>query len=723
MSGYFYYSTGFLAVATVLVATPAAAQDVRQSSPYQRRVVDPDQRAPVVIAKPRADAVILRSEQPKELVQSLSVKRQMTLANIKSKPVQQLGTTSLNFKPMLDNPRAPFNVAAKLRIMPQVAEVMADETIAYEIDQGVIVSSAITYRLKPGTCTDFLRLAALSATGVQCASPVSDAAFANKKDAHYVANPGERAKALADAKAKREIMRQDIAADVADLRASFSDRARYVELTNQLGAAEVTRLAALTDDQLTLELINSAENTVEQLFYIPKQELPNLKLANGFQPHIATSRLTLAPEGTGEKQPPKIGKAAPADETTLNLKPHVFLTGFTLGRGYEWRQRIQKTIKWCVVGCKKTYHAEIYAGFGLGFGLRFPMQVSGLYQYKKNNNGESASLTPNFVPINGSEADYVEAGLPPLQVFKGKELVAEAQAYAGIGFKLPVIGTGGSPEVKVGRDYTDGLPAPYTGGQFQPPVPGQSDLKPLTKVFDDADLLLGVGNYGVVGAQILPALKAELKSDSLRFTLRDNVSGKSTILTSTGQTVPLGVNPADKSSSFSIADPVYNLYFLATPGLTGRIFIDLSVWSNNWDWPVWFPQFSVKLPPDGVDFACHEGTICSRSYVYSPTRQDESVGPANPTESELQGWAIGFDNKWLPQCPDKKCELAIKIVRQGTIYGNSKLGEEKAALLNQGNTDEAQAKNLLIFKGYLNANNEAAKVIEEAKKRVVKDRK
>ena len=230
MSGCLYQSTSFLAAATALIVSTANAQDVRSSSSY-RRAAPADQQTPVVITNPRADAVILRSEQPADLVKSLPVKRQLTLSNIRSKPVQPIGGDTLNFKPMLDNPRAPFNVAAKLRIMPQVAEVLADDTTAYEIDQGVIVRSAITYRLKPGACSDFLRLAALSTTGVQCTSPVNDAAFANNKDAHYVADPAKRKAALADANAKRELMRQDIAADVADLRASFSDRARYVELT------------------------------------------------------------------------------------------------------------------------------------------------------------------------------------------------------------------------------------------------------------------------------------------------------------------------------------------------------------------------------------------------------------------------------------------------------------------------------------------------------------
>jgi hypothetical protein len=471
MADHFLRKIGILTTTAGLLAIPAKAQETRASSPYLRRAVDADQRAPVVIAAPRPDAVILRSEQPRDVVQSLPVKRQIPLSSIRSKPLQMLGSNSLNFKPMLDNPRAPFNVAAKLRIMPQVAEVLADETTAYEIDQGVVVRSALTYRLKSGACSDFLRLAALSTTGVQCAAPVSDAAFSNKKDAHYVADPAKRAKAIADAKVKRETMRQDIAADVADLRASFGDRARYVELTAQLGDAEVSRLAALTDEQLTQELVNSAETTVDQTFYIPLQELPNFQLAKGMRPRNATSRKALPPEGEGEKLPPKIGKVAPAEETALNLKPRIFLTGFTLGRGYEWRQQVTKTIKWCVVGCKKSYYAEIYAGFGLGFGLRFPLQLSGLYQYRNDSKGERASVTPNFVPINGSEADYTAAGLPSLQIFKGKELVAEAQAYAGIGFKLPVIGGGGSPEpLKVGQDYTEGLPDPYTGGQFQPPV-------------------------------------------------------------------------------------------------------------------------------------------------------------------------------------------------------------------------------------------------------------
>jgi hypothetical protein len=107
-------------------------------------------------------------------------------------------------------------------------------------------------------------------------------------------------------------------------------------------------------------------------------------------------------------------------------------------------------------------------------------------------------------------------------------------------------------------------------------------------------------------------------------------------------------------------------------------------------------------------------------YIHRRGKMKAWVRPIRP---RANCWAIGFDNKWLPQCPDKKCELAIKIVRQGTIYNNQKLGEEKAALLKAGKTDEAQATNLKIFKGYLNANNEAAKVIEEAKKRVVKDRK
>ncbi len=32
---------------------------------------------------------------------------------------------------------------------------------------------------------------------------------------------------------------------------------------------------------------------------------------------------------------------------------------------------------------------------------------------------------------------------------------------------------------------------------------------------------------------------------------------------------------------------------------------------------MWFPAIAVTLPPGGIDFSCHAGTVCKRDYVYN----------------------------------------------------------------------------------------------------------
>ncbi len=726
---YLLPSTAALTFASLpLFCSTLAAQDA-PARPILRipvqAVAKQQTESPRLIAPTRSNAVVIKSEEPTSVIKSLTVRQQLPLNSIRANPRIQFGEASLDFKPMLDNPMAPFNVASRLRAMPQAATVVADETTAYEIDQGMVVQSRITYRLQPGTCSDNARRTAVMRAGVPCANRLSDeqldALFADRQNPRFVADPTQRSKAIAEAQAQRAQLRQQISSDIAELRRSLNDPARRSAIEAKIGAAETARLATLSDDELALEMVNNAETSIEQIVFIPKAETPlsagavkALSALNGQgKSEQAGFTLTRAPGFAATAA--AINKANPAVDTVRSLPTRIFLTGFTLGREYEWRKRIEKTINWCGWGCKKTYFAELYAGFSYGFGLRFPMQMSGLYSYRMVNGVEKASLTPQYMPINGTAQQYLDAGLANSQVFDGKELVAEARAWAGAGYKLPV--GSGSVSFETGKDFTSGLPAPFTNGQFRPPAPGESGLPAMQKVFDDFDLIGGRANFGIVGGQVFPAVKVELKSDSLRFKLNDLVKGTSTTITSTGQQIDLGINPSDKVSRFTLGDPVYNLGFLVTPGLNARLFIDLAVWSGQWDWPVWLPQLAVQLPPGGVDFACHADTVCSRSYIVSPTRQSEAEGPTSAVELELEQWAFGFDNKWLPQCPDKKCEVAIKIVRQGTIFNVKKLAAEKDAA---SDPDVAKQKNLLMFKAYLDAHNEAAGLIEEAKQRVAK---
>ena len=562
MARYLYYTVALVSVSTALIASPAVAQDARQPSPNLRAAQRPDVQNRPVITNPPSGAIILRAEPANVTIQSLHVLRQLPIANIRSQPIVKVGTTNLDFKPMLNNPRALFNIATSLRKLPKFAEVMDEKTLATEVDQGMIVNSTLTYRLKPGACSDSGRRAMIAKAGVSCATQLNDAAlvsaFANPKDAHYVADPGERATALAAAKSNRAASASQIAADITELRGSLNDPTKRAQIDASVGVGESTRLAGLSDDQLTMELVNSAESTVDQTIFIPRNETPNARLSTSkFSPRngnaAASPIIPLVLSSTSS--------APPVQDTIRNLDTRIFLTGFTLGREYEWREGVSTSIKWCVVGCKKTYYAEAFARIGLGFGLRFPIQISGLYKHHVENGKETATLTANYEPINGTTADYALAGLPTAQQFNGKEIVAEAIAEAGVRFKIPYYGEGGTPPLKIGDDYTTGLPEPFANGQFKPPAPGELGFPALTKKFEDQDMLLGVANWGVIGAKVFPQVKFELHSTSLRFKFRDFLNDKTTVLETTGQTVPLTVDADDHSSRFALSEPDYTLGF------------------------------------------------------------------------------------------------------------------------------------------------------------------
>jgi hypothetical protein len=94
------------------------------------------------------------------------------------------------------------------------------------------------------------------------------------------------------------------------------------------------------------------------------------------------------------------------------------------------------------------------------------------------------------------------------------------------------------------------------------------------------------------------------------------------------------------------------------------------VWSNNWDWPIWFPQLAIELPPGGVDFGCHEGTVCSRSFTFN------AKGASSPYEVELDKQASAFEARWTPQCLDETCKVGIRFVKLGTTLNGRRAFEQ-----------------------------------------------
>ncbi len=687
----------------LLVGNSQAQQmPIRANTSFARQVVSVKQEItppPSAAVYARPGSVTLKPGSTSTLMKSLTIKKRYPLDLLRKQPVIMLGKSRIDIKPLFRNPASLNNIAGRLRSHPALTSVISEKTEVIMVEQGLIVRQFLNYHVKTGVCSNPTRRQQLKRSGADCFTRLTaagrTAAYANPNDPHYVANPAKRAKVIAATAKETAKERTEFTKGIAKFRAMMNDPAQRAKVISEVGPKEADRLAALGDDQLEAELINSADTQIEDVMFIPDHGKLDDMQASKTRFHIPKANI-----------PEKV-------DIEHSLQPHIFLTGFTLGREYEWRRRVSVTVKACLVGCKKTYFAEVYAGFGYGFGLRFPIKMGGLYAYHRVGLQESASVAPVFEPINGSASDYAETGLPSDKIFKGRELVAELTAYAGMNFKVPFHSDGVS--TNAGKDLTEGLPAPFTNGQFKPPAPGESNALDKEVFFNDTDLLVGLANYGVVGAKILPAIKVGLTSDRLRLKLKDNLSGRETEMLNSGRTYPLAVDHKDHSSSFTIGYPDYRLAFQVTPGLDARLFVDVSIWSHNWDWPVWFPQVAITLPPGGMDFTCHERTICSRDYRYSPTVTQEKQGAVQPPndqmEREVFNWRNAYRKKYLPQCPYlplRFCETAIEAVAQTT--GNQILNEMRA----QPKYPSKETASIMIKKA-INADKKGKDIILETK--------
>jgi hypothetical protein len=638
---------------TFLVALAASGYAFAQNGPAQPRIIM-HQNLP--------NSVILRGEDHAITMQRLRVVRQYRIEDLRSRPQIVMGESKLDFTPMLNNPKSVSNIALRLRAMPKNVEVKEDTSEISEVDQGLVLHHVLSYRILPGKCADSGAQAQLSQAGVACFTKESAsqrlAEFATPGHPRYVADPVKRQAAIAAYQQRSAQADAEANQHIADLRKSFADPKQRSAMVAQLGAAEVARISNLNDDQLKAEIINSSVQRVEQTAFVYKLDssqyahAPNvLRISPNAQEMAAGKQLlhmTIPEGGAANAQFPKMlvvepsanyhVQAAPAsprnttDQTTdVDLGSYIYLTGFTLSHDYEWSLEVDTTVNWCLVGCSSTYSVRLFAGFNYGFGLRFPIQTHLKYHNVVHpNQTADANFTADFEPAKytsdaDSVAQFKSTGLENDQIFDGKELVAQVGADAGVDFNLPVIG---SKEIKFSPtlDFTNFLPPPYQGGHFSPPAPGTKGIDTVYK-FDQLDFLGGLLDFGVVSGKVFPAVDINLHSDKLQFTLNDEVLNKQFNLFSPGQTVSLGTDKNKKfDSHFSFGNPVYNLGFTLTPGIDAQLAVDLAVWSQTWDWIVWFPQLAVDLPPGGIDFGCHAGTTCVRDFQPKEGIQSSAQG-------------------------------------------------------------------------------------------------
>jgi hypothetical protein len=268
-------------------------------------------------------------------------------------------------------------------------------------------------------------------------------------------------------------------------------------------------------------------------------------------------------------------------------------------------------------------------------------------QYHRQVTGKktAANVKVGFQPFDGSAADYAKAGLQQGQIFNGQEFVAEFKTGAGIGYDLPVLGSD-KLGINLDLDLTQYLPSPFTGGNFAPPAPGQT-LNSAPIDIAQVDLFGNLFDLATLQATLNPAIEVGVTSKGLSFDLVDKMNktrqepnGHLVHLTQTA-TVPLATDPKDHSTDFLLTNPVYNLGILVTPGVVVNVGVDLGVWSQTWTAPVWFPQLAIELPPNGIDFSCHDGTICTHEYQQNASQA--KVGAVTAADVVKQIQAQGCD--------------------------------------------------------------------------------
>ena len=633
---------------------PAAQPDIRSATamsqvPQASAPVTGTARAqiPVLVAqRPISNSVMLRGTYT-ETMQRLHVVRKYAMADVRTRPQVTLGQAHLDFTPMLNNQKTLFNIAVKLRALPQHVEVKDDSSDISEVDEGLVIHHTLTYRILPGKCSDPSAKAQLAQAGIGCfeqgAANERLAEFSRPGAARYVADASKRQQAATAYQRNIAASTADANQGIANLRKALANPTQRAAIVSQVGEAETARMNTMSDDQLKEELINSSVQHYEETLFVPKVESSNYAhpqhtlniAASSAEINEVHHLLQDGVNGPAPSNFPKLLKvfpgsalhlnptAAPAGDKAadLQLGPYYFLTGFTIAHDYEWNWGVSITINWCVFGCSSTYGIQLNAGFNYAFGLRFPIQSEFKYHTVVHpNNTYEANLSGTFEPIEGNVDDFFAAGLSGDQMYDAKEIVAQVGANAGFNINLPGWGVGDS--FSAGVDFTNFLPSPYTGGRFQPPAPGSGGIN-TDYTFNQIDLLGGLLDFGAVGGQLFPSVRINLHSDKLKFTVNDEVQRHQSDIYAPPKPMSVGTERSGTAvmSHFSIGNPVYNLGFTVTPGLTPNVFVDIAIWSDNWNWTLWFPQLAVDLPPGGVDFGCHAGTTCVVDFtpVFNPS--------------------------------------------------------------------------------------------------------
>ena len=286
--------TSRISVGTCLVAATLAA-GVAATLAHGQTI--PERSGP---RRALPSAVILNGGTNAEIMQRVRVTRQYSLANVRSNPRVMVGEGSMDFTPMLNNPHALVNVAQRLHAMPQQVQVQEDSADVNEIEQGVIIHEVLTYKVRPGACSNPGGQAQLARAGVNCftrSTPAQrEASFSTPRDAHFVADPARRRVAMIASQNQTAAVQADATKHIADLRRELADPSQRAAISARIGAAETARLSSLSDDELEGEIINSGTQRFEETAFVPRtQSAYYAHPATNLQAHVLSRRARHGP--------------------------------------------------------------------------------------------------------------------------------------------------------------------------------------------------------------------------------------------------------------------------------------------------------------------------------------------------------------------------------------------------------------------------------------------
>jgi len=375
----------------------------------------------------------------------------------------------------------------------------------------------------------------------------------------------------------------------------------------------IASLSKASESDLTKLMLDNAQIRISNTLYLfpsksATQTLNKLELIQKDR-NNSTQRTT------------KNGKTSTRTRSgTYQIGPNTFLTGFTYADSFFWSKTFEYNLDY---GAGSTLmRITPYTEFSYGLGLRFPLQIKGQYTYNTNNKRQ-ATIRVSANPINASRQQYQTTGLSGNLLFGGREIVAEIAADAGIEYQLPT-GNGRirPPGMPFRLDFTKHLPSAFKtnriAGDFAPP----NLHRPLSGIAEaPIDLLAGRGDYtaGDYGFdfEVKPALKINLNNSELGFTLQDlkNNSSQKVRLRNNNQSTKSVRVDSQGRSMFKIKDPYYELTLNLTPGIRLKGSVDVGAWEKRMNEFIPFPALAITIPSDGLQFDCHKGTICGRTYT------------------------------------------------------------------------------------------------------------